>query len=345
MSDALQVQPRYRPALGLLDTERGIKLIKDVFERRLADVLRLQRVSAPKFLEAGDGLQDDLAGTQVPVQFRVRHSERPIEIVHSLAKWKRRALARYGIGEGQGLYTDMDAIRKDEQVDDIHSNYVDQWDWEKVLHREDRNLDYLRRTVEAIYGVLLDTEAAVHEAFPRLPRRLPPAIAFLHAQELEDRYPQLSPRDREDRAAAEHGAFFLVGIGGKLRSGQEHDLRAADYDDWSTETSPGRRGLNGDIIVHDPVRGRALELSSMGIRVDEAALVCQLKEMGLEDRLRLEFHRGILSGEYPLTIGGGIGQSRLCMLLLQKAHVGEVQVSVWPEAMRRDCERQGILFL
>jgi aspartate--ammonia ligase len=336
---------RYETKLGLVETERGIKLIKDTFEHELAQELNLERVSAPRFLEAGNGLQDDLAGTQVPVRFRVRHSSHPVEMVHSLAKWKRQALARYGFQPATGLYTDMDAVRKDEVVDETHSNYVDQWDWEKVILPEDRNLDYLRETVRQIYAALLHTEAVLGEAFPVLGRLLPPEIVFIHAQELEDRWPELAPAERENRAAEELGAYFLIGIGGKLKSGQPHDLRAADYDDWITETGPGRKGLNGDIIVLDRIRGRALELSSMGIRVDRVSLLAQLQVMGLEERKKLSFHRDILEDKLPLTIGGGIGQSRLCMLLLQKFHIGEVQASVWPRAMRDEYEQFGIIFL
>ena len=329
----------------MIDTERGIKLIKDSFERKLAETLNLQRVSAPKFLEAGNGLQDDLAGTQEPVGFRVKHSDNRIEMVHSLAKWKRKALARYGFKVGTGLYTDMDAIRKDEVVDEIHSNYVDQWDWEKVIRKEDRHIGYLEDIVRRIYGAILETEEIVSSEFPVLERRLPEEIIFIHAQDLEDKYPDLSPARREEKAAEEYGAYFLIGIGGKLNSGKAHDPRAADYDDWITETAPGKRGLNGDIIVFDQTRCGALELSSMGIRVDKDSLMMQLEEMGLESRSGLEFHQGVLTDTLPLTIGGGIGQSRLCMILLQKYHIGEVQVSVWPDSMCREFEASGINFL
>jgi len=335
----------YRSKLGLLETERGIKLIKDSFEQRLARALNLQRVSAPKFLEFGNGVQDDLAGTQEPVRFMVRHTSNPIEMVHSLAKWKRMALARYGFEPGSGLYTDMDAIRKDEIVDETHSNYVDQWDWERVILEGDRSLEFLKSIVTGIYAVIRDVEEEVHRMFPVLERRLPEHIEFLHTQDLEDRYPELSPEEREDRAAEEMGAIFLRGIGAPLRSGKPHDLRAADYDDWITEVEPGKPGLNGDIIVYDQTRRRALELSSMGIRVDRTSLGRQMKAMGLEERLKLEFHRGILEDRLPLTVGGGIGQSRLCMLLLHKVHVGEVQVSVWPSEMRETYESMGIPFL
>ncbi len=335
----------YRPKLGLRETERGIKLIKDTFEKRLAEALSLERVSAPRFLEVGNGLQDDLAGTQVPVSFTVPQVDHRVEMVHSLAKWKRMALGRYGFVRGTGLYTDMDAVRKDEAVDDIHSAYVDQWDWELVIGPEDRTLAFLESIVRRIYEALLDTEERVCAAFPALEKRLPRAIRFIHAQALEDSTPSLEPRAREDRAAREHGAIFVVGIGAPLRSGTPHDLRAADYDDWTSTDGDGLPGLNGDIIVWDATRKRALELSSMGIRVDAAALARQLSLMGQSDRAGLEFHRGVANGTLPLSIGGGIGQSRMCMLLLHKAHVGEVQVGVWPAAMRERCSAAGIPLL
>lgn len=335
----------YKSKLTLMETEAGIKLIKDTFERKLAEALNLSRVSAPKFLELGNGLQDDLAGTQVPVQFHVRHAAHPLELVHSLAKWKRFALARYGFKPGTGLYTDMDAVRKDEEVDEIHSNYVDQWDWERVILPQERTLPFLKETVKKIYRAILDTEAVVAEAFPALKRQLPVSIHFVHAQELEDQYPSFSPPEREGKAAAEYGAFFLIGIGGKLSSGQVHDLRAADYDDWITETENGLKGHNGDIIVFDNTRERALELSSMGIRVNGESLLRQLKEMGLEDRASLPFHQAVLKGEVPLSIGGGVGQSRLCMLLLQKIHIGEVQVSVWSKDMAKQYADAGVILL
>jgi aspartate--ammonia ligase len=335
----------YRPKLGLRDTERGIKLIKDTFEKRLAEALHLERVSAPRFLEVGNGLQDDLAGTQVPVSFSVPRIDHRVEMVQSLAKWKRMALGRYGFARGTGLYTDMDAVRKDEAVDDIHSAYVDQWDWELVIGPEERTVSFLESVVRRIYVALLETEERVCEAFPVLERRLPRTLHFVHAQELEDRYPGLAPREREDRVAAEHRAVFLIGIGAPLRSGVPHDARAADYDDWTTVDGGGFPGLNGDIILWDGTRRRALELSSMGIRVDASSLARQLQLMGQGDRAGLEFHRGVANGTLPLSIGGGIGQSRMCMLLLHKAHVGEVQVGVWPAAMRERCAAAGIPLL
>ncbi len=335
----------YKSQLGLMATERGIKLIKDTFEHKLAHNLDLQRVSAPRFLEVGDGLQDDLAGTQVPVSFRVKHRPGNIEIVHSLAKWKRLALKRYGFAPDTGLYTDMDAIRKDEDVSEVHSVYVDQWDWEKRISEEHRSLEYLKDTVRSIYAALLDTEAVVKEAFPIIERTLPRQITFVHAAELEKRWPDLSPKEREDRAAAEYGAYFLIGIGAKLASGVPHDLRAADYDDWITENSDGYQGLNGDIIVQDTTRGKSMELSSMGIRVAPDSLKAQLKEMGLTDRMKWDFHKGVVDGSIPLSIGGGIGQSRICMLLLHKTHIGEVQASVWPDEMIEEYAKAGVAFL
>jgi aspartate--ammonia ligase len=335
----------YRSKLDLLETEIGIKLIKDTFEHELASELNLTRVSAPRFLETGNGLQDDLAGTQEPVAFRVKHTDNAVEMVQSLAKWKRMALARYGFQPGEGLYTDMDAVRKDEVVDDIHSNYVDQWDWEVAIRREDRNIDFLKQIVRRIYTATRHTQSMVCERFSGLERFLPDEIRFLHCQDLEDEYPDLAPPERENRAAEKYGAFFLIGVGARLRSGKIHDSRAADYDDWHTETEPGRRGLNGDIVVFDQVRGKALELSSMGIRVDEVSLLAQLRLMGQEERKALEFHSGVLNGSIPLSIGGGIGQSRLCMLLLQKRHIAEVQVSVWPQDMIREFQAQGVFFL
>jgi len=335
----------YKQQLGLMATERGIKLIKDTFEQELSRGLDLQRVSAPKFLEVGDGLQDDLAGTQEPVSFRVKHRPANIEIVHSLAKWKRMALSRYGFAPDTGLYTDMDAIRKDEDVSEIHSIYVDQWDWEKRITPEYRNLDYLKETVRSIYLAMRKTEQIVHEAFPIIEPRMPHQITFIHSAELEKRWPEHTPKEREELAAKEYGAFFLIGIGAKLASGKPHDLRAADYDDWITENSDGYQGLNGDIIVFDHTRGRAMELSSMGIRVSPESLKAQLSEMGQEERLSWSFHRGVIDGSIPLSIGGGIGQSRLCMLLLHKMHIGEVQASIWPDSMIEEYAKIGVSFL
>jgi aspartate--ammonia ligase len=341
----MKIKIRQKQKLSFFETERGIKLIKDDFERRLAKKLKLLRVSAPRFLMTGTGLQDDLAGTQKAVSFKIKSSDKDIEIVHSLAKWKRFALGKYGFSPGSGLYTDMDAIRKDEDLSEIHSIYVDQWDWERIITRKERSLTFLRYIVKQIYKSIVETEKTVEKHFPQLKTRLPEKIAFIHSEELEKKYPLLSSKEREDAIAKEFGAVFIIGIGHPLESGQYHDLRAADYDDWSTLTEKKTRGLNGDIIVWDPLRKKALELSSMGIRVDEKSLEYQLEMAGLSHKKSLDFHRGILEKKLPLSIGGGIGQSRLCMFLLQKSHIGEVQSSVWPEEMIAESLKKEIVFL
>ncbi|MFH1506132.1 MAG: aspartate--ammonia ligase [archaeon] len=332
----LTIPKGYRPTLDFFQTEKAIKLVKDTFEKKLAEKLCLQRVSAPRFLKTGTGLQDDLAGTQVPVDFKATYTGDTLEMVHSLAKWKRYALGKYGFKLGTGLYTDMDAIRKDEELSDIHSIYVDQWEWEKVIEKQERTLLFLKQTVKDIYKAILETEETVCEMFPELECALPKEIKFISTQELEDMYPELSSSEREDKITEKHRAIFLISIGSKLKSDKPHDLRAADYDDWT---------LNGDIIVWDSVRKKALEISSMGIRVDAKALLKQLKLRGQEDRKDLKFHRGILEGKLPLSIGGGIGQSRLCMLLLQKAHIGEVQSSVWPKHVEEEFMEKKIVLL
>ncbi|PIZ52459.1 aspartate--ammonia ligase [Candidatus Woesearchaeota archaeon CG_4_10_14_0_2_um_filter_33_13] len=326
----------YTPKLDFFATEAAIKLVKDTFEEKLAKKLSLHRVTAPRFLIVGDGLQDDLAGTQTPVSFKAKHTSTPIEVVHSLAKWKRYALGKYEFKHGTGLYTDMDAIRKDEDLDEIHSLYVDQWDWERVVSKDERSLDFLKSIVKKIYAAILETHKHVVKEFPVLKRELPESITFLHTEELEELYPSLSAKDREKEIAKKYGAVFLIGIGHPLKSGLPHDVRATDYDDWVTETSVGKRGLNGDILVWDSVREDVLELSSMGIRVAAESLLIQLKHMGLEERKDLAFHKAVLEEKLPLTIGGGIGQSRLCMFLLQKAHIGEVQASVWPKEVEEE---------
>lgn len=342
---ATAIPEGYAPKLDFFETEKAIKLVKDTFERELAEELDLVRVTSPRFLKVGKGLQDDLAGTQVPVRFKTKASEKQVEIVHSLAKWKRYTLGKFGFPVGKGLYTDMDAIRKDEVVSPIHSVYVDQWDWEKVISREERSILTLESVVSKIYKAIKDTEAVVHEEYHVLERYLPEKIHFVHTEELEEMYPLDSPKEREYKAAELYGAYFLIGIGYPLKSGEPHDARAADYDDWYTETEFRRRGLNGDIIVWDDVRKDALELSSMGIRVDEYSLIEQLKIMGLEERSEKEFHKGIIEGTLPLSIGGGIGQSRLCMLMLQKSHIGEVQSSVWSEETIEECYDAGVTLL
>ena len=335
----------YSPKLEFFDTERAIKLVKDTFEKKLAEKLSLSRVTAPRFLMVGDGLQDDLAGTQVPVSFKVKHTSTPIEVVHSLAKWKRFALGKCGFKHGVGLYTDMDAIRKDEDLDAIHSLYVDQWDWEKVISKEERTIPFLKSIVKKIYSAILETKDVVSKEFSVLSYELPKEIKFIHSEELEELYPKLSEKEREMAIAKKYGAVFLMGIGHPLKSGLPHDVRAADYDDWISETVDGKRGLNGDILVWDPIRKDVLELSSMGIRVAKESLSAQLKHMGLEDRKSLAFHKAILEEKLPLTIGGGIGQSRICMFLLEKAHIGEVQASVWSEEVEKEFEARKIPLL
>ncbi len=335
----------YSSLLGFFETEEAIHLVKKTFQEALARRLSLKRVSAPRFIFIDGGLQDDLAGTQEPVGFKTKFSDRRVEVVHSLAKWKRHALSKYGFTKGTGLYTDMDAIRKDEVVSPIHSVYVDQWDWEKVIEERDRSLEFLFSEVGKIYDAMRETEEAISRRYPVLKRRLPEKITFVHTEDLEKAYPDLSPREREDAVARKHGAVFLIGIGRALESGEPHDLRAADYDDWTTPTIDGRFGLNGDIIVWDDVRGAALELSSMGIRVDAESLRRQLEMTGLSYRMSLDFHRGVADGSIPLSIGGGIGQSRICMYFLHKAHIGEVQASVWPDYVVKSFRKQGVTLL
>lgn len=335
---AFAIPESYKPALGLRETQVAIKQLKDCFEVALAEALNLTRVTAPLFVRAGTGLNDDLNGVERPVSFRAGGDGRAdIQMVQSLAKWKRFALARYGFGPGEGLYTDMNAVRKDERPDNLHSIYVDQWDWEKVITRPERNLETLKGTVRTIYEVLRQTEARLGRLYPgRFPAKLPADISFVTTQELEDRYPDLDARERENRISAAKKAVGLLGIGGPLSSGRPHDGRAPDYDDWD---------LNADIILWYPLLGQAFEISSMGIRVDQKALLRQLTLAGCEDRKDLAFHKLLLAGQLPYTIGGGIGQSRLCMFFLDKAHIGEVQVSVWPDDMVAEATRAGIPLL
>ncbi len=324
----------YQSSLSLLETERAIKQIKDFFESKLAERLNLIRASAPLFVRVESGLNDNLNGVEQPVGFQ--HEDSRLEIVQSLAKWKRMALARYDIPVGQGIYTDMNAIRKDEVLDNIHSMYVDQWDWEKVISAEMRSELTLRSVVNIIYTVFKDTADYVTGLYPQLRFDLPHDITFISTQDLADRYPDMTPKQREDAAAKAHGAVFLIGIGHALSSGQPHDGRAPDYDDWR---------LNGDIIFWNPLLERAFELSSMGIRVDRASLLEQLKIRGAEDRLQLDYHKALVAGELPFTVGGGIGQSRICMYYLQKAHIGEVQASVWDRQTLEICRRAGVNLL
>ena len=328
----------YRSPLEILDTEIAIKFVKDNFERELAAALDLTRVSAPFFVRPETGLNDDLNGVERAVAFDIKELNAQVQVVHSLAKWKRMALKAYGFPSGSGLYTDMNAIRRDEDLDNLHSVYVDQWDWEKVITPQTRTLQTLEDTVRRIVQALWKTQQLLSRQFPQLPPLFDrqPQPAFVTTQELEDRFPSLTPKERENAIAREKGLVFLMGIGGKLKSGQVHDGRAPDYDDWQ---------LNGDILVWYPLLDRAVELSSMGIRVDAAALDRQLTLSGCDSRRALPFHSQLLKGELPLTIGGGIGQSRLCMVLLGKAHIGEVQASVWSDEMHRVCEDAGLRLL
>ena len=326
----------YRSKLDIRDTQAAIRFLKHRFEDLLCDALNLARASAPLFVTRESGLNDNLSGVERPVSFDVKETGRELEVVQSLAKWKRMALRQYGIGAGAGIYTDMNAIRRDEVCDELHSLYVDQWDWEKVMRPEERTEEYLKKTVRAIYDAMRMTERAVCNRFPQLSPQLPESIAFITSQELLDRYPGLSPKERENAYAREAGAYFLMKIGGPLSNGEPHDGRAPDYDDWE---------LNGDIILYYPLLDRAFEISSMGIRVDPESLRAQLGRAGAADRLALPFHRSLMAGELPQTVGGGIGQSRLCMFMLQKAHIGEVQASVWPESELEKCEAAGIRLL
>ena len=328
----------YTSLLDMRQTEQGIKLIKEFFQQNISTELRLRRVTAPLFVLQGLGLNDDLNGVERPVAFAVKDmGGAKAEVVHSLAKWKRMSLAEYGVMAGYGIYTDMNAIRADEELDNLHSLYVDQWDWEAVITPEQRRLSFLKDTVERIYAAILRTEYLACESYPQLKPFLPKKIHFIHAEDLLQMYPDKTAKEREDAICERYGAVFVIGIGGKLSNGEPHDGRAADYDDWSTETGGGHKGLNGDILIWYPVLGRSFELSSMGIRVDAEAMLRQLKIKGQEERSKLYFHQQLLSGRLPLCIGGGIGQSRLCMVLLQKAHIGEIQASIWPDEMRREC--------
>lgn len=336
----LQIPENYKPLLDLKQTEQAIKLIKDFFLDSLSTELRLRRVTAPLFVLRGLGINDDLNGVERPVSFPIKDmNEATAEVVHSLAKWKRLTLAEYKVPAGYGVITDMNAIRADEEMDNIHSMYVDQWDWERTIRPEDRNVEYLKRIVRKIYNTILRTEFFISEKFPQIKPYLPETITFIHSQELLNRYPNLTPKEREDAICKEHGAVFIIGIGGNLSDGAPHDLRAPDYDDWTTkDASTGLSGLNGDLLIWYPVLGHALELSSMGIRVDKEAMIRQLSITKKEDRTTLYFHSKLLAGDLPQSIGGGIGQSRLCMCLLQKAHIGETQSSIWPSDMRAACE-------
>jgi aspartate--ammonia ligase len=327
-------------------TEKAIKYIKDTFERELSGGLKLSRVTSPLFVPRGSGINDDLNGIERPVRFEIGNlGNREMEIVQSLAKWKRMALADLGIKNGNGLYTDMNAIRPDDDLDAIHSIYVDQWDWELVMGKNDRNLEYLKKIVKKIFSAMKRTEFLVSEMFSSCAPTLPDQITFIHTEDAQKRYPHLSPAERERELAKEYGAIFLIGIGSPLADGVSQGGRAPDYDDWSTKTDDEHTGLNGDIIVWDTVRQDSLELSSMGIRVDRETLLRQLAIRDANDRTSLYWHQRLLNGELPQTIGGGIGQSRLCMFLLKKAHIGEVQASVWPEDMLQEAKALNVFMM
>jgi len=337
ISKRLMIPEGYTPVIDFMESQRAIKKIKDFFQQELAYGLNLRRVTAPLFVDPESGLNDNLNGVERAVTFTLKDmDEKPVEIVQSLAKWKRMALGKYQIEPGKGIYTDMNAIRRDEELDNLHSIYVDQWDWEKAINKSDRTEEYLKETVITIYNAVKNLGDYVNRIYRGLQTELPNEIFFVTTQELEDMYPELTPKEREDKIAEEKKAVFIMKIGGQLKSGIKHDGRAPDYDDWE---------LNGDIVLWNDVLGIAFEISSMGIRVDEDSMVKQLKLANAEDRAELPFHQAILRKELPYSIGGGIGQSRLCMFFLRKAHVGEVQVSVWPEDMIEECKANNIFLL
>jgi aspartate--ammonia ligase len=336
----------YKPLLTLKETELGIAKIKDFFQANLSSELRLRRVTAPLFVLRGTGINDDLNGVERAVNFPIKDmGDARAEVVHSLAKWKRLTLGTYGIENGYGIYTDMNAIRADEELGNLHSLYVDQWDWERVMTAEERNVEFLKSIVRKIYAAFLRTEYLVSESFPEIAPCLPEEITFVHAEELRQLYPNLTAKERENEFARIHKAIFVMGIGGPLGDGQKHDGRAPDYDDWTTMGENGLPGLNGDIVFWNPVLEMAFEVSSMGIRVDKAALLRQLEMEGKTDRLEMYFHKRLVDGSLPLSIGGGIGQSRLCMFFLRKAHIGEIQASIWPAQMYKDCYDLNILLI
>ena len=342
----LIIPEQYEALMDLKQTEQAIKNIKDFYLSSLSTELRLRRVTAPLFVLRGLGMNDDLNGVERAVNFPIKDmNEATAEVVHSLAKCKRVTLAEYQIEHGYGIVTDMNAIRADEELDNLHSLYVDQWDWERVIAKGERNIQFLKKIVRKIYGSILRTEFYICETYPQIKPFLPEDIFFIHSEQLRQMYPDMTPKEREDAICEKHGAVFIIGIGGELGDGKPHDMRAPDYDDWTTLNDEGYKGLNGDLLVWYPVLNRSIELSSMGIRVDEEALLRQLKLTGKEDRIQLYFHKRLLEGSLPLTIGGGIGQSRLCMVLLHKAHVGETQSSIWPEEMRSACKQHGITLI
>lgn len=326
----------YTSKLSLRDTQRAIKIVKDNFQKMLAAELNLDRVTAPVLVTKSSGINDDLNGVERKVEFDIRGGDETVEIVQSLAKWKRVALYRYGYGADEGIYTDMNAVRRDDDMDNLHSIFVDQWDWERVISREERNVDFLKATVKKIVKAAADTQEILNTTFPQLTKSIEREVFFITSSELEKMYPDLSPKEREQEIVRERKTVFVMQIGDVLASGKPHDGRAPDYDDWS---------LNGDILVWNECLGCALEISSMGIRVDKTALLCQLEKANALDRMQYKYHKMIADEALPLTIGGGIGQSRLCMQMLGKAHIGEVQVSVWPQKMRRECTEHNIFLL
>lgn len=341
-----KISANYKPVLAVRETEHAIVAIKNFFQTSLSTELNLTRVTAPLFVPSGRGINDDLNGVEEPVSFAVKDmGGQRMEIVQSLAKWKRLKVTEMGCKPGFGIYTDMNAIRPDETLDAIHSLYVDQWDWELCIDEKDRNVFFLLDIVKKVYRSLKRTEFYIFDHYSKLTPILPEEIKLIYSDDLQREYPKLTPKERENAAAKKYGAVFIVGIGGKLPDGSLHDGRAPDYDDWITESGDGHVGLNGDLILWNNVLGTAFELSSMGIRVSPESLRAQLKERGMEERAELDFHKRLLNGELSFTLGGGIGQSRLCMFLLRKAHIGETQVSAWPESIRQECKAAGIPLL
>jgi len=346
MRPTLILPKGYQPLLGVTETEHAIKALKDFFELNLATELNLSRVTAPLFVKGGTGINDDLNGVERPLAFDIKNAPGVrAEIVQSLAKWKRMMLGELGFGPGYGLYTDMNAVRPDELLDSTHSLYVDQWDWERVITPAERNIEFLKKVVRKIYSIFKRTEHFIFERYPNVRPELPEEITFVHTEDMQARWPKLTPKEREHRLLRECGAAFIIGIGGALADGTIHDGRAPDYDDWTTPTPNGHKGLNGDIFIWNPVLKMAFELSSMGIRVDKTAMLRQLKIRGCMERTKLFWHQKLLKGKMPLSIGGGIGQSRLCMYFLRKAHVGEIQASLWPEEMIATCRKHNIPLL
>ena len=346
MVKGLSIPKNYKPLLNLKQTEKAIKLVKDTFQENLSSELQLRRVTAPLFVIKGTGVNDDLNGVENKVSFEIKDMNSAVaEVVNSLAKWKRIALADYDIKHGFGIYTDMNAIRPDEELDNLHSLYVDQWDWERVIRNEERNLDFLKYIVIKLYEVLKRTEFVIYEHYSHIEPILPDKITFIHSERLLEEYPDLIPREREKEAARKYGAIFVIGIGGTLADGKPHDGRAPDYDDWITPTQNGYKGLNGDIILWNPVLEVAFEISSMGIRVNKESLLKQLDVTHTMDRKEFMFHKRLLSNELPLCIGGGLGQSRICMFYLRKAHVGEIQSSIWPQKMVDECKKNNIILV